>query len=163
MTVTNSEKARLSPIEWLALQLVGKEVKSVRDDVPVGRNQKVDILVRVQGQVHVAADTTTTTKEGPKADVVLAHVLALLPAEQRTLICGQVNDLYQIDNKLPIDAASLATAKGLLARMQKSVTSDRKGPTTGAFNVGLVDMESLNTSVTLALTKNTRAITFGEE
>lgn len=83
-----SSKATLQPLEWLALQLVGKQASDSRGDVPVGKNQEVDILVRIQGKIDVSPDGTTTkrTTVGPTLEQVLAHVCKRMPLETWMLI-----------------------------------------------------------------------------
>ena len=72
----------LTPIEFAAIKVAGKRADKLRDRVDVGTHA-VDVTVRVQGDLHVAGDQAAETTKAPKAETLLALVLAELGPKTR--------------------------------------------------------------------------------
>jgi len=136
---------QLSPEEFLAISILGRDAKNLRREVEPGKDKPIDMLLRIQGTITVGADGTTTSTKKPSAEQVLAYLLRALPVEA----AASVEDAIQA---LPAGGDSL-----------NMKTSPRKGSTSGVFNIGLVDLESLAPTVSTAVTESTRAIRFDDD
>ena len=157
---------QLSPDEFLAISILGRDAKNLRREVEPGKDKPIDMLLRIQGTITVGADGTTTSTKKPSAEQVLAYLLRALPVEA----AASVEDAIQA---LPAGGDSLnmpeelegftARARSLIGRLAGHKTSPRKGSTSGVFNIGLVDLESLAPTVSTAVTESTRAIRFDDD
>jgi hypothetical protein len=157
----------LSPIEWLAIQTLGKHADNFRAGVNPGKGIDVDFLVRVQGKLDVSPNGATTTNKhaGPDAVAVLAHVFKRLPQETADTIRHAIKAAYDADNNVHIEEGFLEAAKIFMGTMTKttSTTGPRKGAVKGAFQIGRLELEQLSSRVQNTIKAATRAINFGDE
>src|SRR5271157_3180815 len=146
----------LSPLEWLSLKLAGKHADNFRKECKPGKAQPVDVIVRLQGTVDISPDTTSTskTKVGPSAEVVLAHVLRWMgPTAQ--VARDAILSAYAADETMPIEEGYLDSAKTLIGAMTKTATTttSKSGATKGIFQVGHIDLAQLTQATANAIQK----------
>jgi len=162
MAVLEESKAEstISPLEWLAIKLVGKNADNFREAIPVGPKHAVDILLRIQGTISVGEDGTATVQEKPKLDNLLGHIIKRLTPTDWESIKQSVLEAAQANGgTLPgVEEGYAAKADGLVKLLSKSKTQNRKGMTKGSFRVGQVDESQLSPTVQSSVKRLTRQI-----
>lgn len=155
----------LSPLEWLAVQLVGKHAANFRSEVQPGKAQPVDLLLRIQGTVTVGEDHDTTNAQAPKLDNMLGHIAKRLPPETWEMVRQAIlEDAKANGGVLPgCEEGWAAKAKGLVTLLTRRTSSPCKGSTKGSFRVGQVDQTQLSPVAASSVQKFTRAIMLSDE
>lgn len=161
------QAGQLSALEWLAVKIVGRDADKRRHEVEPGKAQPVDLLLRIQGNVDVANDGSTTTTDKPTAEHLLAFLLSKMTTEQQSVVDGYFADLVsamkQQDPKAPVTLPDVkeghvAMAHVMIEAVTHRTKSPKRGTTKGQFNVGLVELGKLSASVNNAVKESTRAI-----
>lgn len=157
----------LTPDEFLAIQILGRESYKHRSRVTPGRAKPIDILLRIQGTLTVGEPGVTHSKKSPNAVRVLAYLLETLSPDAADAINNAILDLPAAEDSdtLPTDITEgyVARAKTLISRITPTTTGHRNGATSGNFNIGLVDQDALEQSVSVAVRESTRTIRFDED
>ena len=159
-----SEPATLSPVEWVALGIVGREAAKVRDKIEPCSRKAVDILLRIRGTVSVGADSEATTWQKPSAEELLGWILKYLRTRApESLDDAIVSDAKANDGTLPeVEEGYVDSAKSIIKQLSQKRTSPRRGSTRGSFEVGIVEMERLSQPASAAVQKFTRAIVLAD-
>lgn len=132
----------LSPLEVHALMISGKKATKKRDHLVAGKDQGVDVTVRVHGTIDVGEAQSQPTTETPGAEDVLALILNKLPDEMRTRAVRAVVRLYGPYRKGQ-DAPTITgtvkkQAEALLASLSRAATRPVRGNVVGKLQVELV-------------------------
>ncbi|MBN2024058.1 MAG: hypothetical protein JW809_14845 [Pirellulales bacterium] len=140
----------LAAVLWHALERVaGKEGR--RDHLTAGERYDLKLAitgeiagqpidaVRVAGILSVGHDSTRASSTGPKAELLLAHVLARLNERTREKICRELPEVFAREgNQLPAaDPAIVAAATNLLARLRAKTEITARGPVSCPYTIAL--------------------------
>jgi len=158
----------LRPEEWLALTIVGREAAKFREQARPGRGQEVDLLLRIKGTVNVGEDGKTTRMMKPSQEQLLGWVLHRLhdtghDDAAESIRVGLSDCASNGNGGLPVLEGFHELAKELVRSVSKSSESQRKGRTTGHFEVGIVDQSELSAAAGASLMTHTRRIVLTEE
>jgi hypothetical protein len=155
--VKQSDAAKLSPLELLALKLCGRRSDDTRDEIQPGRDLEVDFLVHVQGTIQVSEDTTQNRAKKPSQELLLAHVAKMLTDSSQgatwIAIKESLQNLATVNGgSLPaIEEGYVASAKTLVTKLSPIQQIDVSGQTRGSFKLGVVDAGTISETVTKAL------------
>jgi len=156
-------KGSLSPDEFLAVSILGREAGKRRDEVQPGKAKPIDILLRVQGTINVGVDGTSQRGAKPSPEKLLGFVLSRLDGSDRAAVQGILQGLPEREPLPDFEEGYLALAKQIIKRITPITVMPRKGQTSGTFRIGLVNQESLAQSVHAAVQESTRIVTFEED
>ncbi len=156
----------LTPSEWYGVQCVARQAAKYRDELPSGKGQAVDMLLRIQGVIDVAEDGVSRRTNKPSAELIMAHVLRIMDglvkptnmAELMVAIRGAAEN-----GELPeSDEAYQYKAAEMIRTLSTQKEIPRKGAVTGSFQIGQVKMSGLSSTASSAVAKATRAIVLEE-
>jgi hypothetical protein len=163
MAVLEQSKAdsALTPLEWLAIKLVGKHADEVRGELQPGGAQEVDVLLRIKGKISIADDTSASVPEKPKLNNLLGQIIKHMTPGMWDMIRGQLIEAAQGNGGvLPgVEEGYAAKANALVNILSKPKVQPRKGACKGSFAVGTVDEAQLSPTASANVQKLTRMIT----
>jgi hypothetical protein len=169
MPVIEGLQTTLTPVEWHALKVVGANAAACRDALKPSKQNPVDLLVRIRGNLSVGEDGVVARKQKPTVDEVLAFVLAN-HEEMKTLGPGGLgtfilNAAKANGGTIPeVEEAFHVQAKQIIGHLTKTVgQSPRKGSVKGNFQVGTIEPGSMSKQFSSQIDKAVRAISFEEE
>jgi hypothetical protein len=174
-----TEQATFTPAEWVAMKVIGRDADKYRHLLEAGKGQKVDMLVRVQGEVDCSPDGESEVIKKPSAEVVLACLIKEANDAERSFIYSVMDRIKGKTvetavtatetalNMLPglgdtVEEGYVTVAKNLLTNAGVVVRQPRKGATKGTFRVGRVDVDRISTAVAAGVAEATRMITLDE-
>lgn len=156
------EKSKLSPVEWQAVACVAREAAKYRAEVPVGKGQEVDLMIRVKGHVDVGSDGESNKAQKPAVEHLLAYLLSVNGEEFAAALTEQFSSFE--NGVLPdVEEGYFAQAKKRLASITPRTTISRKGAVRGVFRVGQIDTATLTPTASKAIAESTRVIVLEEE
>jgi hypothetical protein len=125
----------LSPLDWTALAIAGKQAKRRRSLLEPGMAQPIDLIVHLSGHVDVAGDQTGSVKTAPEAEEVLTIVFAHLgPGTRQKVFDALVADFPKRESiAFPEEATHLAETA--VAALTVSREQPRAGNVTGQVSV----------------------------
>lgn len=128
---TFTSTAGLTAAELAALSIVTKEAKHWRDHVPVGADQAVDVLVRIDGTITLGDEQTAEVKKKPDCEQLLAEILSMVGPKTGEKIAQRLQAGLSAD--VPLEHQ--ATAKLILDALTTRVEQAKSGNLTGKLTV----------------------------
>lgn len=129
----------LSPLEFLAISVAGKNSKTWRHLVDAVHAQQVDFVVRIQGQLHVAEGQTATVREKPDVEELLGRVLENLgPKTRETVVDALVAAHKAADEAPELSLHAAMLAKRTISELTLLNTQQRAGNVSGELTVDKV-------------------------
>jgi hypothetical protein len=133
--------AGLSPLEFAALKIAAKESAKHRTGLGLGKEQAVDVVLRIRGTVDVNPDSTATVREYPKAAALLTTLFLLTPAADRGGLARRLARRYKagMGKTKPAEEAGIKElVDNLLASLAVQSSQDKEGAVTGRIEIAKV-------------------------
>lgn len=136
-----TDDVELSALEYHGLAIAAKPASKLRDRLELG-GARVDITVRVHGDVLVAGDAESTVIKAVPADLLLAFVLSALGPKTRAAAyeaaIQECAEFVRGGNLPAPQPTHTALAEDLLRHCSRPVVQRRRGNVTGVVQVELV-------------------------
>lgn len=123
--------AGLTPAELAAFSILAKEAKGWRDHVPVGADQAVDVLVRIDGTITLGDEQTAEVKRKPDCEELLGEILSIVGPKTGEKIAQRLRAGLSCD----VPQEHQATAKLILDALTRRVEQVKSGNLTGKLAV----------------------------
>ena len=125
----------LTPLELTALAIVGKEAKKWRGQLVEGCQQPFDVIIHLQGTIDVGGAQTSTVREKPDPETLLAKMFTILGPKGRQKHAAALLDPY---SSLEPDAEAVTLAKTVLESLTTPSPQNKAGNVTGQITIGRV-------------------------
>lgn len=125
----------ISPIEWQALKVAGKEADNLRAEVEVGSNQEIYFGLQVAGKIDVADGKLQITTSKPRPELLLATILDRL--DRGGLQDGAALTAYFARRKGDLEPSeqSIAVAKTIIDRLSTRESKPAHGAVKGSLTL----------------------------
>ena len=162
--MTTTERLGFSPLEAAALRCLGKDLEERAKSLAAGKQQTVDFMLHIQGQVNKGEDGLTTRTNKPAPEEVLAWMLSQFTDEARSkLLDAWTAQVKANGGGVPqVEGSSATMAKHMIALASKVSTHSRSGSMSAALVVQAVDPAKLKPATIKAIGEISRLITFEE-
>jgi hypothetical protein len=131
-----SRQRSLSPAEWQALKVAGRQADAHRPRLAAARYD-IDLVLRIRGKLEVKPNTTGARTVTPDVELLIGHLLSLVEPSLREQVLDELPSLYVANDYAlpPLELALADRVQKMLERLRRSEQVERFGAVTGLVDV----------------------------